>query len=290
MINVMELVDAGMFYLGEMDKTECFYCGIQLEDLKIHDEPWVEHARLSQDCAFLIAYKGIAFVISCLEFYELPTTGIKTKLPGNQLANGARGTPGPPPQASGASESHQHLVPKRIIRRVEPREIRSRLDMDNAKMLTNLGYPRELVGQVIGERLQTEADDFRHFGDLIRAVMSAAEMLGIQLHTERPRVHLQSFPLSPFERSSMLGSSAASSVEFASQSAGEGLDPAVRSAMEENRSLKQKIFCKRCWKKEVNVVLLNCGHMVLCEDCAKLVHICPTCNNHILQRVKVFVA
>jgi hypothetical protein len=305
-IDVEALIIAGMFYKGEEDKTECFYCGVPLKLWEIHDEPWIEHARFSQNCLFLHRCKGLAFVIAALEFYELPTTGIELRRRAENPPLGATETAVPSPQDSGSSQSSQRPATRRIRRRVEPREIRSRLDLGRVKMLVALGYPRELVGQIIGERLQTEADDFKYFGDLVRAVMNGAELLGIELHTDRPRVTLatQSFPPNvsqsyphtalprALERSTFSGASA-SHLPFASlpvTSPREAPDKTITSAMEENRSLKQKLYCKKCWKKEVNVVLLNCGHMVLCEDCAKLVHICPKCHNHILQRVKVFVS
>ncbi|XP_064644613.1 baculoviral IAP repeat-containing protein 7-like [Lineus longissimus] len=272
-IDVNALVEAGMFYKGDEDRTECYFCGIPLKLWDIQDDPWIEHARFSQDCQFLHFHKGWAFVKAVLEFYDLPTIGIQVHRAAYSVPRyGTSESTTPLAQSSsGSSHTTPDPKPKRVIRRVEPREIRSRLDMDNVKKLMALGYPRELVGQVIGEQLQTEADDFPNYGYLVRAVMNAAEMLGIQLHN-------------PFLGAASLTGPAAS------PGASEDLDPAVKKAKEENKSLKEKLYCKKCWKKEVNVVLLNCGHMVLCEDCAKLVHICPRCNNHILQRVKVFVA
>jgi hypothetical protein len=298
-IDVNALAEAGMFYKGDEDRTECYYCGIPLKLWEPHDEPWIEHARFSQDCQFLHFHKGWAFVKSSLEFYDLPTVGIQIQraaysVPGYGTSETSESTaPVAQPQYSLAtSRITPAPKPKRIIRRVEPREIRSRLDIGSVKKLIALGYPRELVGQVIGERLQTEADDFKNFGDLVRAVMNAAEMLGIQLHTAIPSL-VRTYPASSSSHTSASSGPSYPPLATASLSGSAtsgDVDPAVKKAMDENRSLKEKLYCKKCWKKEVNVVLLNCGHMVLCEDCAKLVHICPKCHNHILQRVKVFVA
>jgi hypothetical protein len=49
-----ELVDCGFFYTGKKDRVTCFYCGIDLCQWMPEDDPWIEHARWSHNCPFLL--------------------------------------------------------------------------------------------------------------------------------------------------------------------------------------------------------------------------------------------
>lgn len=49
-----ELVKCGFFYRGKDDRVTCFYCGITLKDWLEEDDPWIEHARWSGNCPYLL--------------------------------------------------------------------------------------------------------------------------------------------------------------------------------------------------------------------------------------------
>jgi len=47
---------------GANDHMSCFYCSHGLKDWEDSDEPWIEHARWSENCTFLLLNKGKNFV------------------------------------------------------------------------------------------------------------------------------------------------------------------------------------------------------------------------------------
>lgn len=47
---------------GENDRMLCFCCNQGLMDWEYHDDPWVEHARWSPNCSFVLLSKGKDFV------------------------------------------------------------------------------------------------------------------------------------------------------------------------------------------------------------------------------------
>jgi len=55
--NPEKLAKCGFYYLGEGDKTVCFYCGIGINKWEVQDNPWLEHALHSGSCAFLLLNK-----------------------------------------------------------------------------------------------------------------------------------------------------------------------------------------------------------------------------------------
>ncbi|OQV22200.1 E3 ubiquitin-protein ligase XIAP [Hypsibius exemplaris] len=62
----------------------------------------------------------------------------------------------------------------------------------------------------------------------------------------------------------------------------------VEKLAEENRILKQQRRCKICFDKEVNTVLLPCGHLMACENCAPQLRTCGICRVGIRGTLKTF--
>ncbi|KAL7848958.1 hypothetical protein SRHO_G00205810 [Serrasalmus rhombeus] len=61
----------------------------------------------------------------------------------------------------------------------------------------------------------------------------------------------------------------------------EGTDTTGRPSMEEN-------LCKICMDSPIDCVLLECGHMVTCTKCGKLMNECPICRQYVVRAVHVF--
>ncbi|XP_041979976.1 baculoviral IAP repeat-containing protein 2 isoform X1 [Aricia agestis] len=57
-----DLAEAGFFYTGNGDKTKCFYCDGGLKDWENDDEPWEQHARWFNRCAYVQLVKGRDYV------------------------------------------------------------------------------------------------------------------------------------------------------------------------------------------------------------------------------------
>lgn len=48
-----ELVNAGYFYCGESDRTQCFVCGTILTEWKVNDSAMGEHEKFTPTCSFI---------------------------------------------------------------------------------------------------------------------------------------------------------------------------------------------------------------------------------------------
>ncbi|XP_015223001.2 E3 ubiquitin-protein ligase rififylin isoform X1 [Lepisosteus oculatus] len=62
---------------------------------------------------------------------------------------------------------------------------------------------------------------------------------------------------------------------------GNSTDPSGPPGMEEN-------LCKICMDSPIDCVLLECGHMVTCTKCGKLMSECPICRQYVVRAVHVF--
>ncbi|XP_069723399.1 E3 ubiquitin-protein ligase XIAP isoform X1 [Phaenicophaeus curvirostris] len=61
------------------------------------------------------------------------------------------------------------------------------------------------------------------------------------------------------------------------------------STEEKLRRLQEEKLCKICMAKEISVVLIPCGHLVACKECAGALTECPLCRTDIMKRQEVFM-
>lgn len=52
--------------------------------------------------------------------------------------------------------------------------------------------------------------------------------------------------------------------------------------------IDEKQVCKICWEREIDCVLLECGHMATCLICGKKCNDCPICRQNITRCVRTF--
>ena len=57
-----QIVNAGMYYLGERDRVKCWYCNGGLQNWERNDDPMEEHAKWFPLCEFILQQKGPDYV------------------------------------------------------------------------------------------------------------------------------------------------------------------------------------------------------------------------------------
>uniref|UniRef100_A0A8C6VLX9 RING-type E3 ubiquitin transferase n=1 Tax=Naja naja TaxID=35670 RepID=A0A8C6VLX9_NAJNA len=69
------------------------------------------------------------------------------------------------------------------------------------------------------------------------------------------------------------------------------LAPESTTSMEEKlRRLQEERMCKVCMDKDVSIVLVPCGHLVVCAECAPNLRRCPICRGVIRDSMKAFLS
>ncbi|XP_064015558.1 E3 ubiquitin-protein ligase XIAP isoform X2 [Pogoniulus pusillus] len=61
------------------------------------------------------------------------------------------------------------------------------------------------------------------------------------------------------------------------------------STEEKLRRLQEEKLCKICMAKDISVVLIPCGHLVACKECAEPFDDCPLCRTNIMKKQEVFM-
>nr|XP_025862532.1 baculoviral IAP repeat-containing protein 3 [Vulpes vulpes]XP_025862534.1 baculoviral IAP repeat-containing protein 3 [Vulpes vulpes]XP_025862535.1 baculoviral IAP repeat-containing protein 3 [Vulpes vulpes] len=59
---------------------------------------------------------------------------------------------------------------------------------------------------------------------------------------------------------------------------------------EQLRRLQEERTCKVCMDKEVSIVFIPCGHLVVCRDCAPSLRRCPICRGTVRGTVRTFLS
>uniref|UniRef100_H3B1U1 RING-type E3 ubiquitin transferase n=1 Tax=Latimeria chalumnae TaxID=7897 RepID=H3B1U1_LATCH len=62
------------------------------------------------------------------------------------------------------------------------------------------------------------------------------------------------------------------------------------STEEQLRRLQEERTCKVCMDKEVSIVFIPCGHLVVCQECAPSLVRCPICRSTIRGSVRTFMS
>ncbi|KAM9269929.1 E3 ubiquitin-protein ligase XIAP isoform 2-T3 [Cariama cristata] len=61
------------------------------------------------------------------------------------------------------------------------------------------------------------------------------------------------------------------------------------STEEKLRRLQEEKLCKICMAKDISIVLIPCGHLVACKECAEALNKCPLCRTNIMKRQEIFM-
>lgn len=139
----------GWYYIGPIDKVRCSYCHNNLHSWEDEDHPLTEHKRWFESCSFL----------KIVDSFKMPS----------EIQHSIR----LPVQSSVFTVEKTNS--NSVSYRVEPREVKARLDTYAAKAVMEMGYSKEVLRNVIENRLRTVGDDFPSVLELMEAVMTYTE-------------------------------------------------------------------------------------------------------------------
>lgn len=278
----------GYKYCGPDDKVRCTYCNGNLRDWEDGDDPLEEHKRWYSNCPFL------PFIMS-LHIHEDVKRANTMKVTSRALNINAQSY------------------------RIEPREIKARLDGTSARAIMDMGYSRELLSAVIEEQLRNTGDDFKSVTEMLEAVFKKAEdtkspgPMGASNWV--PNLPTPSTSISTLD--AVLGPDNIEIVKHPDddfQPTGkkkkkkktkkpvlpvvvptllpveEPVDEEYAQLKAENEELKSNRLCKICMTKEMDTVFLPCGHLMTCGECACKIKDCCMCRTFIRGTVKTFLS
>nr|XP_028581992.1 baculoviral IAP repeat-containing protein 2 isoform X5 [Podarcis muralis] len=254
------LADAGFYYVGRNDDVKCFCCDGGLRCWESGDDPWVEHAKWFPRCEYLRHMKGQEFVhqIQLLSTSDTPV-----------------------------DENVEPRDEKNEEKVVQAEEVTS--DLSLIRKNRNALFQRLTCVLPILESLLTSK------------VINDVEYHVIKQKTQTP---LQAREL--IDTILVKGNTAANIFRNCLQECDFVLykdlfeekkmpyipteDVSGLPMEEQLRRLQEERTCKVCMDKEVSIVFIPCGHLVVCKECAPSLRKCPICRGTIKGTVRTFLS
>ncbi|XP_067327615.1 E3 ubiquitin-protein ligase XIAP isoform X1 [Anolis sagrei] len=314
-VSPQDLAHAGLYYTGIGDQVECFCCGGKLKNWEPSDQAWSEHRRHFPRCFFVLGHdvgnlEGISNQSGdaklnrsnnvglpqnpCMADYE---TRLKTFVAWNYLVSKEQlARAGFYSIGNGDSVACFHCggALQEWKAYEDPWE-------QHAKWYPGCKYLLEEKGQDFVNRVhlthslqdstieETEKTSLTKDEELLQSQMVQDAMhMGFTLEEIRKTV----------ERKRHLSAESYRSVEALVADLINAQREKILSESwekeltteEKLRRLQEEKLCKICMDKSISVVLLPCGHLVACKDCAEAVEKCPLCCTAIVKRQKIFMS
>ncbi|KAL3882079.1 hypothetical protein ACJMK2_028452 [Sinanodonta woodiana] len=301
-----EMAECGFYYAGFNDCVRCFFCGVGLRHWMSEDDPWIEHARWSISCVYVLKMKGEEFVSLIKMAVEIaereeaarnnsganqasqerkeaaPTVVIQEASKSSDTTNSTavKDLPGSVGATDGSVGATYGNVVRGAASTLPPgnSDIQKYLLTDAAQSVLDMGYQPKLVQRAIERVLVKKASEELTGETIMEAVFEIEEE--DKLQSNKP-VSLHS---AEGDKSSEKGHEASGNT----QAEGSQIDP--EKIIREHRELRDATLCKICMENTISVVFLPCGHLVTCSDCAPAMRKCPICRALIKGTVKTFHA
>ncbi|XP_076840713.1 baculoviral IAP repeat-containing protein 7 isoform X2 [Brachyhypopomus gauderio] len=244
------LVQAGFFYTGHGDNVTCFFCDGGLRNWEPGDDPWQEHAKWFPRCEFLLQARGQEYVNTIHQSY----------LGGrNQTSTAGNITP-----------NHEVLNRESGVAAATSSPV--------VEAALQMGFQRALVESLVQSRYLLTGHQYTSVSDLVADVLQAE-----QEEEEEEEGQGSELSTGPVVRQGGTGG-------MTTQAPAGDKVQGTLSTEEQLRQLQEERTCKVCLDKQVSMVFIPCGHLVVCADCASSLHHCPICRAAIRGSVRTFMS
>ncbi|MEJ1281068.1 baculoviral IAP repeat-containing 3 [Cricetulus griseus] len=255
-----ELARAGFYYVGPGDRVACFACGGKLSNWEPKDDAMSEHRRHFPNCPFLKdpSQSASRYSVSNLSM-QTHAARVRT------FFNWPPSAPVHPQQLAsagfyytvvhfGLGESSEDVV---------------MMNTPVVKAALEMGFSRSLVRQTVQRQILATGENYRTVSDLVIGLLDAED----EIREEQKE-------------------QAAEEIESVRQDVRRlPTDDIAALPMEEQlRKLQEERTCKVCMDREVSIVFIPCGHLVVCKDCAPSLRKCPICRGTIKGTVRTFLS
>ncbi|XP_059202015.1 E3 ubiquitin-protein ligase XIAP [Centropristis striata] len=308
-----DLAQAGLYYLGESDRVQCFCCGGMLGGWEAGDTGWGEHTKHFPYCFFILGH----------DVGNVPFQG-GTEEEGfgsRQHANTPYVHMGSLEERLGSFAGVQHQIDHERLARAgfyssgqgdrvvcfrcggglkgwqpeeDPWEEHAKHYPGCSFLLTEKG--QEFVNNI---QLQdprrngaasSHQNGFSGHGNEVLQCAMAQQAIGMGLE---PSVVEKTI----LEKISRTGSDYSSlealmedCLNRTPESANAQSQEKDEDPLEKLRKLQMERTCKICMDRDICMVFIPCGHLVSCKQCSESLIKCPICCGAITQKIKTYIA
>ncbi|XP_076594613.1 E3 ubiquitin-protein ligase XIAP [Chaetodon auriga] len=307
-----DLAQAGLYYLGESDRVQCFCCGGMLGGWETGDTAWGEHTKHFPYCFFILGHDvgNIPFqggteeeeggsrqhasthvAMECFEERLGSFAGVQHPIDPERLARAGFYSTGTADRVlcfccGGGLKGWQ---PEE-----DPWEEHAKHYPGCSFLLAEKGQEFVNCIQLQDPRRNRAASSHQNgfSGDRNEVLRSAMAQKAIEMGLEPSVVERTTL-----EKISRTGSGYASlealmedCLNNTPQSDAAETQKQDEDPLEKLRKLQREKQCKICMDRDICIVFIPCGHLVSCKECSVSLVKCPICCGAIMQKIKTYVA
>ncbi|KAL0973793.1 hypothetical protein UPYG_G00211240 [Umbra pygmaea] len=296
-----ELAQAGLFYLGISDRVQCFYCGGMLGGWEAGDTAWGEHNRHFPNCFFILGH----------DVGNIPSQGGQAVEPGAPHVHMQSFE-----ERLGSFAGVQHPIDHEKLARAgfyktgaqdlvtcfscggglkgwqldeEPWEEHAKYYPGCSYLLAEKGQEFVSSVQLQGHGRNNAATNlFNGFSTHETAMAQKAVEMGLDSALVARIIE---------EKRSKTGTGYCSMEALLHDcfstgldSDGETLKNQDEDPLEKLQRLQREKQCKVCMDRDISIVIIPCGHLVVCKQCSEALDKCPICCGVITQKIKTYIS
>uniref|UniRef100_A0A8C2QP19 RING-type E3 ubiquitin transferase n=1 Tax=Cricetulus griseus TaxID=10029 RepID=A0A8C2QP19_CRIGR len=264
-----QLASAGFYYVDRNDDVKCFCCDGGLRCWESGDDPWVEHAKWFPRCEFLIRMKGQEFVDEIQARYP----HLLEQDPALKPRAREMGIPG------ALSLTGQIMEPFS-----EFQGDLSLIRKNRMALFQQLTCVLPILDNLLEASVITKQEH-----DIIRQKtqipLQARELIDTVLVKGNAAANIFKNCLKEIDSTLYENLFVEKNMKYIPTEDVSGL-----SLEEQLRRLQEERTCKVCMDREVSIVFIPCGHLVVCQECAPSLRKCPICRGTIKGTVRTFLS
>lgn len=290
-IEPKSLADAGFFYCGRADIVECYKCGVKGHNWVENDRPMEDHRRWNNDCPFVRENTTEHDNIQVRQGQDIcGNLGVEI-LPNSR-----------PEDVAESKNSLEKLGIQKVKGPTHPGQI-----IYETRLATFENWPKSMKQKP--PELAAAGFYYLGVGDQTLCFYCGGGLKDWVEEDNPWEQHALWFPKCNFlllkktpafveavqTKHKGLLSSKKEEIELQASCSSSNNDtketPNCQSVNSEERNSEESTtLCKICFRNELGVVFLPCGHMVACIDCASALKVCAVCRKSIQATVRAFLS
>uniref|UniRef100_A0A8C8ZD62 Baculoviral IAP repeat containing 2 n=1 Tax=Prolemur simus TaxID=1328070 RepID=A0A8C8ZD62_PROSS len=293
-----QLASAGFYYVGRNDDVKCFCCDGGLRCWESGDDPWVEHAKWFPRCEFLILVHFGSGESSSEDAVMMNTPVVQSALEMGFSRSLVKQTVQSKILTTGenyktVSDIVSALLNAEDEKREEEKERQAEeMASDDLSLIRKnrmaLFQQLTCVLPILDNLLKANVINKQEH-DIIKQKtqipLQARELIDTILVKGNAAANIFKNCLKEIDSTLHKNLFVDKNMKYIPTEDVSGL-----SLEEQLRRLQEERTCKVCMDKEVSIVFIPCGHLVVCQECAPSLRKCPICRGIIKGTVRTFLS
>lgn len=301
-VSPWQLAQAGLYYMGEADRVQCFCCGGMLAGWEPGDEPWSEHSRHFPNCFFILGHD-----VGNIPAPRSPDSGVQTA-PMSSFEDRLQSFTGKQHAVDHDRLARAGFYSSGVSDRVvcfrcggglknwqpeeDPWEQHAKYYPGCSFVLSEKGH--EFVNAIQLQNPTSSLTSAPHANGFSKqeketnCMQSAIAQRVTEMGFDPMKV--ERAILKKIRQSGEGYSSTECLIQDVLSEAAENDPDDDEDPLDKLEKLQREKQCKVCMDCDRCIVFVPCGHLATCKRCSDSLEKCPICCAKIMQKIKTYIS